>query len=269
MSPKILRIGVVCSAIILAVVIASAQERRTDVSAESQGMELFNPAEGRIVVLSARPDGARVEKGEVICELDPSDLQDRLAAEELGLRGMQADVQAAGLAREVAVIALSEYKEGLFAHEVMAAESEIKLAESKLASAEDTVEWARRMFDKGYVSMAAKVSDELGLKKARYALEYSQSKRKVLLDYTKNKTIKELLGAVETARARELLKQAELERQRSAVKKLDSQIPRCKVAAPVAGRLRYTTSIGPGAVLRDGQLLCRIVPEGGTRTPAN
>ena len=87
-------------------------------------------------------------------------------------------------------------------------EGEIKLAESDLSRSEDRLEWARRMFEKGYVSQATKVSEELHLKKARFALEQAQSKRKVLVDYTKSKTIKELESEVEKARSDELAKEA-------------------------------------------------------------
>jgi multidrug resistance efflux pump len=210
-----------------------------------------------------------VEQGEVFCELDSSELKDRLASAEIAISGTIAEVQGASLAREVAVMTLNEYKEGLFLHDLQDTESQIKLAESNLARAEDTVDWTRRMFDKGYVSMGTKVSEELVLKKARFALEQSQSKRKVLLDYTKDKTIKALLGAVETARAHELHTQSMLERQRSARKRLDAQIRRCKVAAPSGGRVRYSAPIGAGAVLQDGQLLCRIVRDGEAQSPAN
>jgi multidrug resistance efflux pump len=261
--------GVAGVPIILAVAMASAQERQTAVPAEREGVQIFNPVAGRIVVVSSRPDGARVEKGEVICELDSAELQDRLASDQVALQGTEAEVRGASLAREVAVMALNEYKEGLFIRDLVTAEADIKLAESNLAHAEDSLDWTRRMFDKGYVSMATKASEELTFKKARFAIEEAQNKRKVLIDYTKNRTVKALLGAVETARARELREQSVLERQRAALKRLDSQIRRCKVAAPVVGRVRYASPIGAGAVLRDGQLLCRIVPEGEARTPAN
>jgi len=113
-----------------------------------------------------------------------------------------------------------------------------------------------------------KISEELALKKARFALEQAQSKRKVLIDYTKNKTIKALLGAVETARGHELARQAVLERKRSAVKRLAEQIRRCKVAAPIDGLVRYTAPIGPGAVVHDGQVLFRIDTGGEPAVPA-
>ncbi len=63
------------------------------------------------------------------------------------------------------------------------------------------------MFDKGFVGVAQKVAEELALKKAQFALEQAQTKRKVLVDYTKGKTIKELGSALEKARSVELDKQ--------------------------------------------------------------
>ena len=114
------------------------------------------------------------------------------------------------------------------------------------------------MFTKGYVSMATKVSEELAFKRAQFALEQAQSKRAVLVNYSKNKMIKELTGAVETARASELSKLATVERDRSALKRLDDQIRRCKVAPPLGGRVRYAAPIGAGAVVRDGQVIFRI-----------
>jgi HlyD family secretion protein len=103
-------------------------------------------------------------------------------------------------------------------------EGQIKLTESKLASSEDHVDWSRRMFTKGYVSLAEKVSGELALKHARFALEEAQSQKKSLIDYSKEKTIKTLTGAIELARARELAAQAALERERSLQKRLVDQI---------------------------------------------
>jgi hypothetical protein len=79
------------------------------------------------------------------------------------------------------------------------------------------------MFDKGYVSKATRVSEQLNLEKAKYALEQAQARKKVLVDYTRPKTIKSLEAAVEKARKdevnkreaweREVIRQADLERQ--------------------------------------------------------
>jgi HlyD family secretion protein len=182
-----------------------------------------------------------------------------LAAEEIVVCGPEADVHATRIAREVAVMAVNEYKEGTFRQEFAVTESGIKLAEAELSRAKDNLDWVRGIFEKGYTTMAEKVTAELVLKHARFALELGQTKKKILIDYSKARTIKALTGDVEAARARELAKLAALERERSAQKRLTDQIGRCKVTAPAGGRIKYATPIGPGAVVHDGQVLFRIV----------
>jgi multidrug resistance efflux pump len=258
-----MRIGflISCTALV-AVSIAAAQDRKVGELGGQGVVAVFNSVEGRTTVLSIRPEGARVEKGEIVCELDPTEWRDRIAGQELVVQGALADVQGARLAREVVLIALNEYKEGSFAQDKATAEGEIKLGESNLARQEDNVAWTRRMFEKGFVSLAEKVAAERSLQKARFDLEQAHGKLKLLLEYTKGKTIKALMGQVETARARELAKQAALERAQADRKRLDEQIRRCKVAAPAGGRVQYAAPMGVGAVVHDGQLLLRIVADG-------
>jgi HlyD family secretion protein len=265
MSSNVKRLGLLGGlAILLAGAIVLAQDRAAGEPAGQGRAAVFNPIEGRVVVVSSRPDGARVAKGDIVCELDSTELKDRLATQDLVVREAEADVHGTRIAREVAALAVTEYKEGTFAQDMATVQGEIKLAECDLVRAEDRLEWTTRMFDKGYSSKAEQVSEVLTLKKARFALEQAQSKLNVLLNYTKDKTIKALTGSVETARARELAKQASLERERSVQRKLIDQIKRCAVAAPVGGRIEYASPVGAGAVVHDGQLLFRIVPDGAT-----
>ena len=76
----------------------------------------------------------------------------------------------------MAEIAVKEYKEGIFLQDKATIQGEIKLAESDLTRAADRVDWATRMYEKGYVSKAQKVSEELNFQKAKFTLEQSQSK---------------------------------------------------------------------------------------------
>jgi HlyD family secretion protein len=259
MPSKMRRLGLVAVVgTVLAGAIAVGQDPKPIERARAGGVAVFNPVEGRMVVASAKPDGSQVEIGDVVCEFDSGELRDRLASQALLVSGALAEVRGTTIAREVAELSLREYEEGSFRQQFATTESHIKLTESKLASAEDHMEWSRRMFQKGYASLAEKVSDELALRHARFALEEAQSKKKVLLDYSKAKTIKALTGAIESARARELTAQAVLERERALQKKLADQIGRCKIKAPAAGRLEYAAPVGAGAVVQDGQLILRV-----------
>ncbi len=132
----------------------------------------------------------------------------KLRAQQLATRKAKAFYEIARLNRELAELNLEEYQEVVYARDLTTVEAEIKLAESDLTRSEDRTDWAKRMFDKKYVSQAQKRSEELNLKKAQFSLEQAQSKRDVLVKYTKGKTIKELRSAVEKARVDELNKEA-------------------------------------------------------------
>ena len=79
----------------------------------------------------------------------------------------------------------------------------------------------------------------IDLKKAKFALEQAQSKKKVLVDYTKHKTIKELQSEVEKARSDELAKKATFALEDSKEKKLEKQIANCDIKAPADGLVVY------------------------------
>ena len=266
----IIRLGLPATlGVFLAGAIASAQDRRPvapPLPPRQTSVPVFNPIEGRMVVASAKPDGTKVEAGEVVCEFDPADLRDRLASQEIVVHGAQAEALATRIAREVAVLALREFKEGTYKQQLATVEGEIKLAESKLSRAEDTVDWAQRMSKKGYASVAERISEELTLKHAHFALEEAQLQRVILVEYSRDKTIKTLTGAIESARARELAAQAVLEREQTAQKKLNNQLGLCKIKAPVAGRIEYAAPFGAGAVLHDGQFICRVIADSAAKS---
>jgi HlyD family secretion protein len=262
MRSHLIRLGVpAVLGAVLAGAIASAQDRKPTESAGPRSTAVFNPIEGRMVVSSAKPDGSHIEAGEVVCELDPTELRDRLATQEIAVHATQAEVHATRIAREVAVMVLREFKEGTYAQQLATTEGQIKLAESKLSRAQDRVDWSSRMFQKGYVSLAEKVSEDLALKQARFALEEAQSQKKVLIDHSRERETKALTGAIESARARELTAQAALAREQSLQKKLADQLLRCKLKASAAGRVEYAAPFGAGAVVHDGQLIFRIVTD--------
>ncbi len=269
MSSNWIRVGLaalVVTAFATALVVAQGAPKEPG---RSRAIPTFNPVEGRMVVVTSTSDGARVEKGDVVCELDSVELRDRLANQDIVVRAAAAELQSRRIAREVAVMTVAEQKDGGLRQQLAGNHAELKLAEVKLVRAEDQVDWSRRMFNKGYVSLAEKTANELLLQQARFELEEAQANRSVLVGQSKEKAMKVLLGAVESAQARELGAEAALERERSLQKRLADQVARCKVAAPAAGRVEFALPIASGAVIRDGELLFRIVPDGAPRAKAD
>jgi hypothetical protein len=93
-------------------------------------------------------------------------------------------------------------------------EGEIALAESNLKRAEDRLNWACRMFLKGYISRAQLVTDVDGVDKARSALSLARAKQKMQGEPSREKTAEERKRD-EVSRLSEQLesKRIELERQ--------------------------------------------------------
>ena len=183
--------------------------------------------EGSTTIISILAEGTPVKKGDLVCELDSASLRDQLTNQKIATQGAEASYQNAKLTREVAQIAVKEYKEGIYLQDKATIQGEIKLAESDLTRAADRVDWATRMYEKGYVSKAQKVSEELNFAKAKFTLEQSQSKLNVLELYTKAKTIKELESEVEKSLSDELAKKQtyQLEhRQGSQAREADRQL---------------------------------------------
>jgi RNA polymerase sigma factor (sigma-70 family) len=141
----------------------------------------------------------------------PAPLQARLRAQRLATRKAKAQFEIARLTRELAELALEEYEQVGYARELAGVDGEIKLAESDLRRSQDRLNWAHKMFDKGYVSAGQKAAEEWGLQTAKFSLEQTQTKREVLVKYTKDKTIKELRRAIEKTRADELARRDALE----------------------------------------------------------
>src|SRR5208337_3901199 len=205
----------------------------------SKNQEVLCQVEGSTTIISILPEGTKVKKGDLVCDLDSASLNDSLTNQKIATQGAEASFQNAKLTREVAQIAVKEYEEGIFLQDKATCEGEIKLAESDLARSSDRVDWAVRMYEKGYVSKAAKVSEELNFQKAKFALEQAQSKLHVLLDYTKGKTIKELRSEVEKARSDELAKEQTFQLEKTKEAKLVKQIINCKLFAPGDGIVVY------------------------------
>jgi HlyD family secretion protein len=205
----------------------------------SENKDAYCLVEGSTTIIMIKPEGTPVKMGELVCQLDSASLKDQLVNQKITTKSAEANHENAKLTREVAEIAVVEYVEGIYKQDESTVEGEIKLAEADLSRSEDRLAWAERMFGKGYVSKAALTSEQQTLKKARFALEQSQSKKKVLVEYTKHKTIKELQSDVEKARSDELAKKATWDLEVSKEKKLERQIAACEIKAPADGIVVY------------------------------
>ena len=79
----------------------------------SLSFDNYNLVPGETTILSILPANVKVKKGQLVCELDPARIKDRLANQKITTRAAEAAYQNARLTLEVAEIAVKEYTEGI------------------------------------------------------------------------------------------------------------------------------------------------------------
>lgn len=225
----------------------------------SNNTDAINEVEGQTTILYIVPEGTRVKKGDLVCELDSAALRDQLINQEITTKQREADLEQAKKTLEVAEIAVREYLEGTFPEQEQNAEGAIALAKSELARAQERLEWSNRMLDIGYVTQQQNYSDKLALQKAEFSLREAETKLRVLRDYTKQKQVKELQAAVEKATSDMLAKQSAYELEKAKEEKLKRQIERCKILAPSNGLVVYANDQN-----RFGSSNQQLIEEGAT-----
>ena len=180
------------------------------------------------------------QEGRVVCELDSAALNDQLVNQKITTKSAEANYENAKLTREVAEIAVIEYEEGIFKQDLATVEGEIKLAESDLSRSEDRLDWATRMFEKGYVSMA---TEDLGRADAQEGPVRPRAGREQEEGAGGLHQGQDDQGARE--RGREGPAPTSWPRRRpgswksSKEKKLEQQIANCKIMAPSDGLVVY------------------------------
>jgi RNA polymerase sigma factor (sigma-70 family) len=221
----------------------------------------YNLVSGETTIISVLPTNSKVKKGQLVCELDPAAIKNRLANHKLATTSAEAAYQNARLTREVAEIAVKEYKEGIFKQDTLTILGELKLALSDMSRAIDRLEWAGQMHSKGFLTKQQKDSEDVALEKAFLAMQQVMGKKKTLEKYTFDKTIKELGSEVEKSRSDELAKKATSALETAKTTHLERDILRCRMTAPADGELILAPGIAKGATVREHQLIFRVLTE--------
>jgi RND family efflux transporter MFP subunit len=244
--------------------------------------------EGQTTIISILPEGSKVKKGDFVCELDSASLKDQLVNQKIATQAAEAAFQNARLAREVAQIAVKEYKEGVYLQEMAAIQGGIKLAESALPITQAELERTRRargrlsnaLSRKEGPSAAGDILAELKLDnridsleqrfmREKLALETAQSKLNLLQQYTKAKTVKDLESKVERELSDEKAKALTYQLEREKEARLEKQIASCQLRSPIGGVIVYANDPRPlgggrrpiieeGATVRERQLIFRV-----------
>ncbi len=237
--------------------------------------------EGRTTILWLIPEGTMVEKGDLLVELDSSDLEDNRLEQQIRVQNAEAafiraretleinrnqaeaDIAQAKLDYRFAQLNLTKYLEGEYPQELQRAEADITLANEELQRATDKLVWSERLADEGYITRMEMQADELSAKRSRIDLELARSKLNLLKEYTHLQKKEELESSVEQKRmaldrverraAADVMqaeadlnaRRSELERQQSRLDKIEQQIEKCTIRSPAAGMVVHVKTGRP------------------------
>jgi len=241
-----------------------------------------NEVEGKTSILYLIPEGTLVKKGDLMVELDASELMDKKIDQQIKVQNAdaafvgaredlavvenqaQSDVDKAELAYTFAKEDLKKYLEGEFPNELKEAESRITLAIEEVTRAKENLEWSKRLANEKYISQTELEADELTVKKKILDLELAQNNLDLLKNFTHKRmlaqlksdvkqakmalerTIRKAKADVVQAQANLAARQAEYERQKDKLNKIEVQIEKTKIYAPANGLVIHATSAQGG-----------------------
>ena len=234
--------------------------------------------EGISRIISIVPEGAYVKEGQLLVELDSSELKDRVnqqevtyqnndfafiqAKENLSIQQSLAESQIkdAELRVEFAKSDLDKYIEGDAPQQINTATNAIIIRKEQMQRAQDKLDWTQQLFKKGYASKSELEADGLSVMQSKISLDQSEEDLRLYRKYDLPKNRRRLESAWEQAkmelerlrhRTANQLAQAEanlrtsqraLELTGDKLKELKQQLENSKIKAPQDGLVVYASS---------------------------
>ena len=140
-------------------------------------------------ILTVVAEGTFVKKGDTLCQLDSSALEQEAKNQRIVVSSAESSVISAEAAVNKAVIAREEYLNGTFLNERRLILSQIAVAQQSLRKAELSLESAERLAAKGTLKPLQIEAEQFAVENAKNTLESEQGKLRVLDELTKAKML--------------------------------------------------------------------------------
>lgn len=221
-----------------------------------------------VAILRIIPEGSVVKSGDFVVELDSSALDAERTTQQISCNTVEALVIEADNIYHTAVIAKREYLEGTYLEARQTIESEVFVAEENLNRAKEYFEYSKKLATKGYVNELQLEADEFAVEKSQKELEAANTKLKVLDEFTKAKTLKQLESDILIAKAKWKANQNSYQLELNKLKDIEDQIAKCTIIAPQNGTVMYAHErdrhgnsdfiVEEGAIVRERQAILEI-----------
>ncbi len=243
----------------------------------SKSVPIYSNLEGMHTIVSVIPEGTNVKAGDVLVELDASELTQLHNVQQISVETASADylqaeeqleiqkslseseIQKAELDLMLGALDLEKYLSPKGEHELalMKSNADVTIAEEELTRAKNTLEWTQKLAEKGYVSGTELIADRLAESKAKVQLEQAVGAKALLEKYTHKKDLAKYESVVNEARmaldrskrkskasiaqaeAAKKGKQSTMNLSQKRLAKLDDQIEKAKIRAPQDGMVVY------------------------------
>ena len=246
----------------------------------ANSVELKSELEGQSTILYLIEEGSVVSPGDLLVELDATDLEERRVSQEIVVEDArsqeikarqnleiqksqnESDLAEADRALEFAKKDLKKYLDGDWPQQLQAANDSILLAEEELKRAEDALAWSKQLAESGFVTRTELEADELAFQRAEIQLAQQERALELLEEYDNPRQVAELeADVVEAERERvrvELQAEARLvdfqadlraavarlQLEDEKLRKYEEQIGKAKIYAPVEGMVVYAKQGG-------------------------
>ncbi|MHC4377945.1 MAG: efflux RND transporter periplasmic adaptor subunit [Planctomycetota bacterium] len=273
----------------------------------AKSVELRSEIEGRSTILWLIEEGTRVEPGELLCELDATALADRRVEQEIVVSNAESalvkaqqnlaiqesqnesDLAAARTQLEFAEQDLAKYVDGDYPQQLAAADESIELAREEYKRAEKTLQDSEELMAAGFYTQTEFEADQLNLKRSDIGVTQALRAKDLLEKYDNRRELLRLREAVKEAergldrvklqaearlvdfRADVAAAESKLGLEQETLSKIDDQVGKAKIYAPVAGMVVYAKEdggrwrsgdpIAEGTEVRERQQLITIPAE--------
>lgn len=238
-------------------------------SAESaKNIDVASQVEGSATVIYLIPEGSDVKKGDLLVELDSSDVDEKLDSQVVTTNSSRATLNSSRATLRSAEISLEEYVEGTFEQSWMEYESSIFDAEQTRKQKADITRFTERLLNLDYSTELQYEIDKVAEENAKNTLEVTNLKKMTLLKYTSEKQITSLMSDIETARAKVDSDKNSYNINLNRENRYRAQSANCKIKAPQDGQVVYANQdsrrmseadmIKEGSTVRQRQVLVRL-----------
>jgi len=241
--------------------IVTVTEQGTLESADST--EIKCRVRGQNTIIWVVESGSIVKPGDALVRLDTLAIEDAIAerTKVAHLTRSGAERAKADMAR--AELAIPEYLEGRYLTELMGLEKDLAIAMSNERTAQNMLDHVEMMAERGYVSGLELQEKRFAVTQAELHVGVTQTRIKVLKEFTKAMELETLKGDLNAARARYAAEaeraQMDVERRDLAVEELEHCVVKAErgglVIYPSAEEWKRAPEIEEGATVHSDQTL--------------